>query len=64
VLGDLKQNKPELVVALNLTLSLAPNHPVARWFDQNYRLLWRMNSFVVLVRKGGELDRNNPIAAN
>jgi 4-amino-4-deoxy-L-arabinose transferase-like glycosyltransferase len=64
LLNDLKHNEPELVVASNLTLSLTPNHPVVRWFDQNYRLLWRTNSFVVLVRKGGELDRNNPIAAN
>lgn len=64
LLNDLKKHEPELVVAANLTLSLTPEHPVARWIDQNYRPLWRTNSFVVMVRKGGELDRQNPIAAN
>jgi len=64
LLHDLDGHKPEIVVAANLTMSLTPDHPVARWIGQNYRLLWRTNSFVVMVRKGGDLDRQNPIAAN
>jgi hypothetical protein len=32
--------------------------------DRNYRPFWRTNSFAVLVKKGGELDCQNPIAAN
>ena len=64
LLNDLRHRAPELVVAANLTMSLTPDHPVARWIDQNYRPLWRTNSFVVMVRKGGDLDRQNPIAAN
>jgi len=64
LLNELKKKEPELVVTANLTMSLTPDHPVARWIDQNYRALWRTNSFVVMVRKGGELDRHNPIAAN
>ena len=64
LLGDLKNKQPELVVTANLTMSLTPGHPVANWIEANYRLLWRTNSFAVLVKKGGELDRTHPIAAN
>lgn len=64
LLGDLKKNDPELVVTANLTMSLTPGHPVASWVKKNYRLLWRTNSFAVMVKKGSELDRNQPIAAN
>lgn len=64
LLDDLKHKHPELIVASNLTLSLTPAHPVAIWIDQNYRPYWRTNSFVVMVKKGGELDRSQPIAAN
>lgn len=63
LLNDLRHHEPELVVAANQTVSLTPDHPVVGWIDQNYRPLWRTHSFVVLVRKGGELDRHNPIAA-
>lgn len=64
LLRDLNKRRPELVVAANLTMSLTPEHPVAKWIEANYRLLWRTNSFAVMVRKGGELDRTQPIAAN
>jgi 4-amino-4-deoxy-L-arabinose transferase-like glycosyltransferase len=64
LLRDLNKKKPELVVTANLTMSLAPGHPVAKWIEQNYRPFWRTNSFVVMVRKGSELDRAQPIAAN
>jgi len=65
LLNDLRQNEPELVVASNLTLLLTPHHPVARWIEQNYRPLWRTNSFVVMVRKGSALDqREHATVAN
>jgi 4-amino-4-deoxy-L-arabinose transferase-like glycosyltransferase len=64
LLHDLNIKQPELVVAANLTMALTPNHPVAQWLDRNYRPFWRTNSFVVMVKKGGDLDRQNPIAAN
>jgi 4-amino-4-deoxy-L-arabinose transferase-like glycosyltransferase len=64
LLRDLNHKKPELVVTANLTMLLTPEHPVAKWIEQNYRPFWRTNSFVVMVRKGGELDRAQPIAAN
>ena len=64
LLRDLNKKKPELVVTANLTMSLTPEHPVAKWIEKNYRPFWRTNSFVVMVRKGGELDRAQPIAAN
>src|SRR2546430_7116263 len=63
LLNDLRHHEPELVVAANQTVLLKPVHPEGGWIDQNYRPLWRTHSFVVLVRKGGELDRHNPIAA-
>ena len=64
LLNDLNVKQPELVVAANLTMSLTPDNPVTQWLDRNYRPFWRTNSFAVLVKKGGELDRQNPIAAN
>jgi len=64
LLRDLKKKEPELVVTANRTMSLTPGHPVATWIEENYRLLWRTNSFAVMVKKGGELDRNHPVAAN
>ena len=64
LLHDLAKKKPELVVTANLTMSLTPGHPVATWIEKNYRLLWRTNSFAVMVKNGSELDRNLPIAAN
>src|SRR6266404_24409 len=64
LLRDLNQNEPAVVVTSNETLRLAPDHPVAKWVDRNYRMLWRTNSFAVMVRKGSDLDRNPPIAAN
>jgi 4-amino-4-deoxy-L-arabinose transferase-like glycosyltransferase len=64
LLHDLSRNEPELVIAANLTMSLTPEHPVAKWLEQNYRPFWRTNSFVVMARKGGELDRTQPIAQN
>ncbi|PYK31679.1 MAG: hypothetical protein DME57_02805 [Verrucomicrobia bacterium] len=63
LLGDLKRKEPAVVVTANLTMSLTPGHPVANWIEKNYRVLWRTNSFAVMVRKGGELDRHPPIAA-
>lgn len=64
LLADLRKKEPGLVVTANLTMSLTPGHPVANWIEQNYRLLWRTNSFAVMARKGSELERNPPIAAN
>ena len=64
LLRDLKRKLPELVVTANLTMSLTPEHPVSKWVEANYRVLWRTNSFAVMVKKGGGLDRNPPIAAN
>jgi 4-amino-4-deoxy-L-arabinose transferase-like glycosyltransferase len=64
LLRDLNKKKPELVVTANLTMSLTPEHPVAKWIEQNYRPFWRTNSFTVMLRKGSELDRTQPIAAN
>jgi 4-amino-4-deoxy-L-arabinose transferase-like glycosyltransferase len=63
LMHDLKSKTPELVVTANLTMSLTPDHPVARWVEANYRLLWQTNSFSVMVRKGSELDRTHPVAA-
>jgi hypothetical protein len=63
VIGDPGRNKPDLIVAIE-TPSLTPEHPVAKWVDQNYRPLWRTNSLVVMLRKGGELDRAQAIAQN
>jgi hypothetical protein len=64
LLQDLSGNEPELIIAANLTMSLTPQHPVAKWLEQNYRPFWRTNSFVVMARKGGELDRTQPVAQN
>lgn len=64
LLNDLNVKQPELVVAANLTMSLTPDNPVTQWLNRNYRPFWRTNSFAVLVKKGGELDCQNPIAAN
>src|SRR5882724_4479596 len=64
LLHDLSGNEPELIIAANLTMSLTPQHPVAKWLEQNYRPFWRTNSFVVMARKGGELDRTQPVAQN
>jgi len=64
LLSDLKKNDPQLVVTANLTMALTPGHPIANWIEKNYRLLWRTNSFAVMVKKGSDLDRSQPIAAN
>lgn len=64
LLNDLKHKEPELIVKLNQALCLRPDHPVTQWIDQNFRPFWRTKNFVVMVRKGGELDRSQPIAAN
>jgi len=62
-IGDLKRNKPELIVAIE-TLSLTPGHPVPRWLEENLPAVSRTSSFLVMVRKGAELDCKHPIAAN
>lgn len=64
LLADLAKKQPEVVITADLTMALAPQHPVARWIESNYRPLWRTKNFGVLVKKGSELDRNPPIAAN
>jgi 4-amino-4-deoxy-L-arabinose transferase-like glycosyltransferase len=64
LLRDLNAKPPEVVVTAKLTMSLAPDHPVAKWIEAHYRLLWRTSNFAVMVKKGGELDRNPPIASN
>jgi len=63
LLGELKSKQPDVVVAAHLTMSMTPHHPVATWIRENYRLFWETKSFLVMVRKGSELDRNPPIAA-
>jgi len=62
LLHDLSRNEPELVIAAHETIALTPWHPVAEWFQQNYRPFWRTNSFVVMARKGGAIDRAQPLA--
>ena len=62
LLHDLSRNEPELVIAAHETIALTPWHPVAEWFQQNYRTFWRTNSFVVMARKGGAIDRAQPLA--
>jgi hypothetical protein len=62
-IGDLKRNKPEPIVAIE-TVSLTPGRPVPRWLEENLPAVSRTSSFLVMVRKGGELDRKYPIAAN
>jgi len=64
LLSDLKKKEPELIVTANLTMWQSPEHPVTKWIEQNYRLLWTTNSFGVAVRKGSELDHSHPITAN
>jgi 4-amino-4-deoxy-L-arabinose transferase-like glycosyltransferase len=67
LLCDLEQTKPDLVV-INYQNLARPGHlvhnPVLNWFAQNYRPFSEANMFLLLVRKGGELDRRKPIRAN
>ena len=62
LLGDLQRDKPDLVIAANETLRITPQHPVLRWLEQNYQPFSRTRNFVLLARKGGELDRRKTIA--
>ena len=64
LLQDLNHNRPELMIAAHQTMELTPWHPVVRWLQQNYRPLWRTKSFAVMVRKGGAIDRAEPLAQN
>ena len=64
LLRDLSRNEPELMIAAEDTMALTPRHPVVNWLKQNYRPFWQTKSFAVLVRKGGALDRAQPLAQN
>ena len=64
LLGDLNRNKPEVMIAEHDTMALTPWHPMVKWLQQNYRPLWRTKSFAVMVRKGGAIDRAQPLAQN
>jgi hypothetical protein len=64
LLHDLNRNKPELMIAAHETMALTPRHPVSTWLKQNYRPFWRTKSFAVMVRKGGAIDRAQPLAQN
>jgi hypothetical protein len=52
VIGDLKRNKPELIIAIE-TPSLIPLSLDGS--KRIYRLFSRTSSFVVMVQKGSEL---------
>jgi hypothetical protein len=54
VIGDLKRNKPELIVAIK-TQSLIPDILSLDGSKRIYRPFSRTSSFVVMVQKGGEL---------
>ncbi|HWY39631.1 MAG TPA: hypothetical protein VNX27_02445 [Chthoniobacterales bacterium] len=64
LLDELKSKQPDVVIAAQLTMAMTPRHPVAIWIRENYRPFLETQSFLVMVRKGSELDRNPPIAAN
>ncbi len=61
LLQDLSRNEPELVIAEHQTMARTPGHPMTKWLEENYRPFWRTKSFAVMVRKGGQLDRNPPL---
>ncbi len=64
LLRDLSRNQPEVMIAAHETVKLTPWHPVVKWLQKNYRPLWRTKSFAVMVRKGGAIDRAEPLAQN
>ena len=61
---DLNRNKPEIMIAEHETMDLTPWHPMTKWLQENYRPFWRTKSFAVMVRKGGLIDRAQPLAQN
>jgi len=55
VIGDLKRNKPELSVAIEMP-PLTPDILSLDGSKRIYRPFSRTSSFVVMVQKGGELE--------
>ena len=64
LLQDLKRKEPEVIITERETMARTPDHPVGKWLEDNYRPFWRTKSFVVMARKGGSIDRAQPLAQN
>jgi hypothetical protein len=62
---DLELAKPELmVVALEVKRRPDVAVELVDWCKQNYRPVYETKMFLVLVRKGGRLDRQQVAASN
>jgi hypothetical protein len=62
---DLEQAKPELlVVQWEAMKKVGAALPLLEWCKQNYRWACDTKMFLILVRKGGRLDVDQPFARN
>jgi hypothetical protein len=58
LIEDLKQSKPDLIVADVATMTLTEReHPVLNWFRENYKAFARTDNFLLFARNGSRLGQ-------
>jgi 4-amino-4-deoxy-L-arabinose transferase-like glycosyltransferase len=64
LINDLERAKPDLIIVEDEIRTQTRGHPVMNWIEENYRPFARTKMFLLLARKGSQLDRQQQQPSN